>query len=549
MTRRIFGLGLVGVLAAFFVFGALVSAAPPAQENGTRTPGATRDVIRQATRRATRGLEPLITPETGATRDVIRQATRRATRGLEPLITPEATATTERVDEGGTDAETDADAAAINPVTPGVMTSQIVIFNPDTSGAATVRVEVYNAGGGVAYSRTLNVSANGAQLVTLPASLGTNFQGGAQISSDKNVQAIVVGSNANKTARDSYEGTMAPAPDVILPLVRHLAANTQNTILAIQNTTDSAAGVTARFYDLNGFNVSTQNLSIAGHQSAYLNTNTLFPAGTFVGSARITSNQNHNIAVAAQTLYYKDTAALSGISASDGDSILFLNQAERKVKANGIALNWSEIFVRNNGANATSVTLDFYSPAGAPVTSVTSATPVAPNGTAPFLLNDAAFAGLGDNYSGWVKIRSGGENLTAVSLQAFDKGKRLYRVNAPSDRVLGNRYVCGDTSRMTTQNSRISILNTDGAVNARVLVRLYDKTTGAKIVQTKVRIAPNSVGTVLLSDSKFAAAGTNYQGMTLVQTKGTPAKLVVTVDNPYGSAKPSGTSGYACSKL
>lgn len=546
-------LGVVGVLATFFVFGAMVNAAAPAQENGTRTPGATRDVVRQATRRVTRGLEPLITPEANATRDPIRQATRRATRGLEPLITPEATATTERVDETGNDAAKDAAAedalaedAAINPVTPGVMTSQIVIFNPDTSGAATVRVEVYNSGGVVAFSRNLNVSANGAQLVTLPSSLGTNFQGGAQISSDKNVQAIVVGSNATKTARDSYEGTMAPALDVILPFVRHLAANTQNTVLAIQNTTDSAATVAARFYHLDGSTANTQNLNIAAHQSVYLNTNTLFPGGTFVGSARITSNQN--IAVAAQTLYYKDTAALTGISASDGDSTLFLNQAERKVKANGVAVNWSEIFVRNIGANATSVTLDFYSSAGVLVTS-SPATAVAPNGLAQFLLNDAAFAALGNSYSGWVKIRSSGEVLTAVSLQAFDKGKRLYRVNAPANSVLGNRYVCGDTSRMTTQNSRISILNTDGAVNARVLVRLYDKTTGAKVVQTKVRIAPNSAGTVLLSDSRFAAAGTNYQGMTLVQTKGTPAKLVVTVDNPYGSTKPLGTSSYACSKL
>jgi hypothetical protein len=521
MTRRILLFGLLGLLAAFFVFGAMVNAAPPAQQNEATTPKATRDPI--------------------------RQATRRATRGLEALITPEATAAPETGTDAGTDADAEAEAGAISPVAPGAMTSEIVIFNPDTSGTATVRVEIYNASGVVAYSKTVTVSANGAQLVTLPASLSTNFQGGAQISSDKNVQALVVGSNANKTARDSYEGTMAPALDVTLPFVRHLAASTQNTLLAIQNTTDSAASVAVTFHNLDGSTANSQNLNIAAHRSAYLNTDALFPSGTFVGSARMVSDQN--IAVAAQSLYYKDTAAFSGTRASDGDTTLFLNHAERKLNGGGTPLNWSEIFVRNNGSNATDITLDFYSAAGALVTSSTAPS-VAPDGTAQYILKDALFDALGASYSGWIKIRSSGEPLTATSLQALDKGKRLYSVNALANSAMGTRYVCGDTSRMATQNSRISILNADGAATAKVIVRLYNQTTGAKIVQTKVSIPPNSAGLVLLSDTKFAAAGTNYQGMTLVQAKGAaPPKLVVTVDNPFGSAKPSGTTGYACSKL
>lgn len=522
MTRKILLFGLLSLLAAFFVFGALVNAAPPAQGNETTTPGATRDVIRQATRRATRGLEPLITPV--------------------PTALPEATTPPETDPNAAEEAD---DAAVLSPVAPGVMTSQIVLFNPDTSGVATVLIQIYDANGGVVFSKTVTVNADGAQLVTLPASLGTNFQGGAQISSDKNVQALVVGSNATKTARDSYEGTVAPALDETLPFVRHLAANTQNTILAVQNTTDSEAAVTLTLYDRNGSPAYSQNVNIAAHKSFYRNTNDLFPGTTFVGSARFVSNRN--IAVAAQTLYYKDTAAFSGTPTGDGDTVLFLNQASRKLKDNGTPATWSEIFVRNNGASKTDITLDFYSAAGAFVTSST-ASEVAPDGTAQFLLQDSTFAALGTNYSGWAKIRSSGQPLTAASLQAFDKGKRLYSINPVANGALGTRYVCGDTSRTATQNSRISILNTGGSAATKVLVRLYDPTTGAKIVQTKMSVEPNSTSVVLLSDAKFGAADTNFQGMTLVQAKGAaPSKLVVTVDNPYGSTKPTGTTGYTCS--
>lgn len=518
--KRIFTFAVLGaLLASFLALNAFVNAAPPRQDPPPAAPRATRDPIQQATRRARRGVPPINVPP--------------AASAPEPVLEGED--------------EESISAAEVNPRAPGPMSSQIVIFNPDTSGAATVRLDVYNAAGAVAYTTNLTVSPNGMKLVPLPGSLGANFQGGAEISSDKNVQALVVGANANNTARDSYEGAMSPAQDVTLPFVRHLAVNTQNTILAIQNTTANNAGITVRFYNPDGSVANTQNLNIVAHQSAYLNTNSIFLGNAFTGSVRVTSDQD--VAVAAQTLYYQDTAALSGADASESDTVLLLNEAARKINGGGVPVNWSEIFVRNNGTNATNVTLDFYSLTGALVTSFPP-NAVAPDGMAQFLLKDAAYDALGNNFTGWVKISSSGEPVSATSLQVLSKGKRMYSVNGLVEDGLGTRYVCGNTLRMTTQNSRLSILNTDAVKTAKAIVRLYNQDTGAKVVQTKVTVPPNSTITVLLSDSKFASAGTNYQGMALVQVNGaSPAQVVVSASTPYGSKKLTGTTGYSCSPL
>ncbi len=511
--KRIFLYGFVALAASLLLVSAIVNAAPPTQ-----------------------GSVPPSTPK--PTRDPVKQATRRAIRvATETAATPPPSAVEQ---------EEDATAAELAPIAPGAMTSQILIFNPDTSGAAMVKLDVYDANGAVAYTTTENVSANGMKLLTLPGSLGTNFQGGAQISSDKNVQAIVLGANGKQTARDSYAGTIAPALDVTLPLVRHLAANTQNSTLAIQNTTATAATATVTFYNLDGSTANTQTLNLAAHQSAYLNTDTIFPSSTFVGSARVLSDQP--VAVAAQTLYYKDTAAFDGNAASASDTLLFANQAARKINSSAVAVEWSEIFVRNNGAGETDVTLDVYSLTGTSVASFT-VNNVPANGSAQFLLNEENFAALGSAFTGWVKISSSGEPLSATMLQIFNKGNRMYSINALANNSAGVRYVCGDVARMATQNSRVAILNT-GDANVRVIVRLFHPETGAKIVQTRVVVPAKTTATVLLSDSKFAAAGTNYQGMALVFAKGAaPPKIVVTVSNPYVNKKLAGTTGYECSKM
>ncbi|MBI4673496.1 MAG: hypothetical protein HY741_17730 [Chloroflexi bacterium] len=477
-------------------------------------------------------------PTPKATRVRTRQP--KTTREPKKTATPEPAATPEPV---GADDASDADDAEISPVSPGAMTSQILVFNPDPSGAATVQIDIYNAGGTVAYTTTETVNADGAKLITLPGSLGANFQGSAVISSDKNVQALGVAANSNKSARDAYEGTSAPATNLSLPFARHLAANTQNSILAVHNTTASSANVTITFYNPDGSQANQQNATLAAHQPLYLNTNTLFPSGTFIGSVDVTATQN--VVAALQSLYYKDTAALRALAPSEQGSTVFLNFVERKLSGSGVPLNWSEIFVRNSGASATDVTLNLYNVTGALVGSQT-ATAVPVNGMAQFMLNDAAFASVGNNYVGWAKVTTTGETVGVAALDVISKGKRLTGVNGLANGQVASRYVCGDAARTTSMNSRLSILNTE-ARNAKVQIRLYDPTTGAKLVQTKIKLTPNAVKTVKLSDAAFAAAGTNFQGMAIVQAKGTtPPKIVVTANNPYGSSKLSGTTGYAC---
>lgn len=468
-----------------------------------------------------------------------RAKTRLPKATVEPTATPAPTSPL-------IDDTESADAVDVVPQAPGPMTSQILLFNPDGTGNATVQVDIYNTSGAVAYSTNVNVAKNGAQLVALPSSLGANFQGGAQISSDKNIQAVVIGANANNSARDSYEGSNAPALDVTLPFVRHLAPNTRNSIIAIQNTTGSQANVALTLYNPDGSVAHQENPVIGANQIAYLNTNTMVPSGTFLGSARVTSNQN--VAVAMQSLYYRDTSAFLGMTASETDPTVYLNQVQRKANGKGVAANWSEIFARNNGNAATDITITFYSTTGAQVTSQTASN-VAPNGMAQFLLNDAAFSALGNAYVGWAKVTSNGQPLAVSTLQVLGKGKRLYGENGIANTQTGTRYVCGDMSRSTAQNSTLTILNTDAAATARVQMRLFKKDTGGKVVKYKVNIAPNSSIDILLSDAAFAAAGTSYQGMAQVLSKGgAAAKLVVSVSNPYGSPRQVGTTGYQCSK-
>jgi hypothetical protein len=137
-----------------------------------------------------------------------------------------------------------------------------------------------------------------------------------------------------------------------------------------------------------------------------------------------------------------------------------------------------------------------------------------------------------------------------MSLQAMNKGKRLTSVNGVAASALGTQYVCGDVQRTATNNSQILILNTQESGNAKVIVRLYNRDTGAKVGQTILNILPKTTATVLLSDTKFAPLGTNYQGMAVVIVKGTgTAKLVVSVVDPFANPKAKGTTGYSCARV
>lgn len=472
-------------------------------------------------------------------------ATARATRVRQPksTVTPEPAATSQpQESDDAADVEADAELA---PVAPGAMTSQILIFNPDPSGSATAQLDIYDSAGVVAYTTTEFISSNGAKLITLPNTLGSNFQGSAVISSDKNIQAIALAANKNKNSRDAYESASAPAPKLVIPFARHLMDNTQNSILAIYNATGANADVTITFYNADGSQAHQQTTSLVAHQPFYLNTNAIFPSATFTGSVTLDATQN--IVAALQTRYVRDTAAVRALAMDELDTLVYLNQVERKSNAKGVAQNWSEIFARNNGANAADITIEFFSTAGASL-GIHTASGVPANGSAQFLLNDAAFNFLGVGFIGWAKITAS-EPLGVSALSVSAKAKRLTGADGLPNAQLNSRYVCGDTARSATENSQLTLLNTE-ARNAKVIVRLFDPNTGAKLAQTRVKLAPHATTTVKFSDSLFAAVGTNFHGIAIVQTRGaTPPKISASVSNPYGSNKLTGTTGYLCAPI
>lgn len=469
-------------------------------------------------------------------------ATPRPTRVRQPkaVVTPEPTATAEPEEA---DAETD--SAELAPVAPGAMTSQIVVFNPDTTGSATVQIEIYDSAGAAVFTTTESISPNGAKIIAVPNTLGANFQGNAIISSDKNVQALALAANGNNNARDAYEGVSAPATQLTFPLARHLADDTQNNILAIQNAAASSADVTITFYNADGTMAHQQNETLAARGSFYLNTNTLFSGSPFTGTIALAATQN--IVAALQTRYVRDTAAVRALAADEYDTLIYLYSLERKINGKGAAQNWSEIFARNNGANAADITIEFFKNDGSAAGAQT-VTGVPANGLAQFLLNDAAFAALGNAFTGWAKVTST-EPLGVSTFSAMSKGKRFNGVDGLANSQVNTRYVCGATARSATENTQLTLLNTE-ARNAKILVRLFDPNTGAKLMQTTIKLTPHAATTVKFSDSLFAAAGSNFRGMTLVQAKGkTPPKIIAAVSNPYGSNKLISADGYLCSAL
>lgn len=427
------------------------------------------------------------------------------------------------------------------------MSSQIIIFNPDTSGAATVGISIRDSNGAEKYATTVPVNKNGARVVTLPA-LGS-FNGSAVISSDKNVQAMVTDANSSQTARDLYEGTAATAQAITLPLFRHLAQNTGNSIVAVQNTSNTTANITLHYYYPGGAEAGAQSTAVPPFASVYFNTNNMaVPTPLpFIGSAKITSDQN--IAAAEQVLFAKDTASFRGLTASDEGTTLYVPVIERRVNANNVANAWSETYVRNNGSSPTDIMAEYFDSAGNSKGSlVRSAVPS--NGLAKFVTKDSDLAFLG-SFIGSARITSANSQPIALySLEALGKGGLLYGVSGLTDAQTGTRFACGDTFRSATQNSKINILNT-GSAPATVRVRLFDKNSGANLKAVKfTNIPPHSVLTISLADATYAAAGTSFEGLAVVNSLAPAQPLAVSVNTTYSSAgKGISVTAYDCSRF
>lgn len=539
MKRLIVPGALSALLVVLLMLGAFADAAGASPANARQTPTSTPTATRSP--RASRTPTPTVNPARALTRQARQTAAAGAQRAT-PTRTVAPTEDTSAIDE---DILLEPEAA---PVNPGAMTSQVVVFNPDLSGSATVLLDVRNVSGASVYSQMVTVNSNGARLISLP-SLSSGFQGGAVVSSDKNVQAMVVDANTAQTARDAYEGTGAPAKILTLPLLRHLAANTQNSVVAVQNTTNTTADAKLTYYDANGAPSPPVPLTIPPMTSAYVNTNGLFGSNRFIGSARITSD--HELAAVEQSLYYQDTASFRALTPSQQGSPLYLPLIERRVTKTGVGVNWSETFVRNNGSAPTDITIEYYSTTGTPVMTLTRQA-VAPNGLAQFITQEAAFAALGRKFVGWARVTSSGQPLALVSLEAQNRGKRLVGIQAIPEGSTGRKWVCGDVLRGAAQNTTLYLLNTHPSVNAKVKVRLYDQQSGAQRAVVRFTLPPNSVTATSLSGVGYDGAGSPYEGMAIVAAAGTAAapRVVAMAYTPYTSdGKITSATSYVCGRL
>ncbi len=460
-------------------------------------------------------------------------------------------------DDGGAGAadnapDLDVGAAALAPVNPGPMTSKILVFNLDTL-AATVSIKIVKPDGSTVYTfPNFTVAKNGAVAKALPSSIPSPFKGSAVVSSDKNVQAFVTDFNGANTARDEYGGSVSPRANLVLPFVRHLAPNTQNSIIAVQNTSGGPANITLNLFNQSGTAVATQTInSVASNASAYFDTNTIFPSGTFIGSAEISAG-GVPLAASEQTRYLKDTASFRALSAGlapagDEGTKLYDGFVERQKNSSGVVTRWSELYARNDGGAPTNITVKFYSSAGLLMTAATKTrSPVPPKGLAQFLTNAAEFSVLTKStsyFKGWAVITSSNSQpMTLYALAARSSGTQLFGTSGIAS--TGTRFACGDALRIGTpsQYSMINIVNPGGTgTSANVTIQVY-KPSGAPGGTKSITVGVNKLMSVSLSDSAFSTAGA--EGLAVVKSTGAnPAPIFASVFTPFGSG---GVTSYNC---
>lgn len=453
------------------------------------------------------------------------------------------------VDVGPDNPSDNGPLAPAAPVNPDPMTSRIFIFNLDTVNSAIVSIKFYTSTGQVlATVSPPAIKPNGAVGVALPASIPAGFRGSALVSSNRNVQAFVTDSNAKNLARDEYDGTGAPNPNLVLPFVRHLAPNTQNSIIAVQNTGAAPADITLQLYQTNGsLGPSKKITGVAPFASAYFNTNNITGLiAPFRGSAEISSSGGVALAGSEQTRYLQDTASFRALSSADDAPTLYVGFVERRKNSTGTLVSWSEMYVRNDGAASTNITATLYSAAGTKALAVVRSQ-VPPNGLAQFLTNAADFKSLTNStayFKGWAVITSGPtqQPMSLYSLEAQNGGSRLFGLNGVT--ATGSKFACGDTFRYASpaQNSSINIVNPNGAA-ASVTVKLY-KQDGTPAGSKTVSVAARRLVTISPSATEFAAAGSSFEGLAVVSATG--QKVFVTVYTAYSGG---GVTSYSCARL
>lgn len=460
------------------------------------------------------------------------------------------------VDTGDTADNAPQPAAPAGPVDPGIMTSRIFIFNLDTANAATVGITFYKPDGSTAGSiAPFTIPANGAVAKALPGTITIGFKGSALVSSNRNVQAFVTDSNGNNTARDEYDGTGSPSPNLVLPFVRYLAPKTQNSIIAVQNTGNAPANITLQLYQPNGSLGPFQTFAgVPPLASRYFDTGSIPGlSAPFTGSAEISSSGGVALAGGEQTRYMQDTASFRALSSADDAPTLYVGFVERRRNSTGTPISWSEIYVRNDGGSATDITAKFYSAAGVQMSGLPATATfrpgVQPNGQASFVTKNPGFQSLTQStayFKGWAMITSSNSQpLSLYSLEAQNSGSRLFGMNGLT--ATGNKFACGDTFRIASpsQNSQINIVNPNSTA-ASVTVKLYKQngSTGSTGWTKTLSVPARRLVTFALSDAAFNAVGSTFEGLAVVTATG--QKVFATVYTAYAAG---GITSYTCTRL
>lgn len=481
----------------------LVDAAALAQATSTRRP--TRD--RTTNPRRTK------TPETATA----------------PSATPEATA--EPIPQ------TDDSASAL-------MTSQLLVFNTGSRKKAQVNFTLFDAQGDIAYETAFRIKKNGAKIVSVPESLGDGFLGSARIVAKGRVQALVLENNGG-TASDAYEVTNVTSPTLTLPYLRHgttaLDSTAHNSIIAIQNVTAFSTEATLTAFDEQGGIALTHPVTVPPRAAVFLNTNDLFGATNFLGSARITASQR--LAAVELASSNRDTASLRALTEQNEGARLIVPIVEHK-RAKGGLVAWSQIYVRNNGDAPSDITLKFMTANGKAKHSVTRSN-IPAGGLAIFDLSTAEFQTLGKKYAGWGDVSSSADTpLMAHAFVTRGRGKQWVGVGALARQGVNEKNVCGDLRVTAKQNSVLTLLNPRAKQKALVRLRLYNHDDGALVADVQREIAPNSQ---LIITSKNGLPA-NFQGIAVMSAdKQFSRSVVATVLTQTRKNKnESSTRGYVC---
>lgn len=465
------------------------------------------------------------------------QATEKPTRDRtqNPRRTKTPTAAAEVTETPQPGATVDAEEIAA-----GQLSSQLVLINPERS-AAKVSINVYDDAGTVAFSDNFRIKENGARMVTLPKSVGSNFMGSAQVVADRRIQALVLDASGDASASDAYEVQRGGSTILTLPSLRHLAIAGQDSLIAIQNTSGGTANATLKAYNTAGVEVLSEPLSIPARASVYLKTDDLFGATPFDGSAVITGDQS--LAAAELTTYQQDTASLRAYMATDAASRLVVSGMTQKKNKQGTVTAWQEIFVRNQSNAATDITLQFYNQKGDLVGSV-GRSGVPAGGLAILDTRNPEFSFLGKKFSGWANIESTNQApLLAHALASIGQGKQRVGYGGIARAAVTGRSVCGDIRTTNGQTSALTLMNPRNKGSAAVRLRLYARADGGLVKDFFVTVSGNGQTRVTTANG----LPKNFEGLAIVSPEGKDSKSIlamVTTQTKKGKTK--STSGYVC---